>query len=79
MGQVRGKQQLTDRLAAIDDYENKLWDQFNLELGKLFTNVTLFPALTTDLAREWIESLQPGFKVGLLLQRKKRLRNKKIV
>lgn len=69
--QLEEKQQLTDRLAAINDYENKLWDQFNLELGKLFTNVTLFPALTTDLAREWIESLQPGFKVGLFFTKKK--------
>lgn len=57
-----------DELAA---YDVELDKQYHDDLGKLYENVTLFPFQTTDLARNWIESLQPGFKVGLLFAKKK--------
>ncbi|TES57775.1 hypothetical protein E2L07_01905 [Halalkalibacterium halodurans] len=41
------------------------------EVSKLFQNVTLFPFTTTDLTRDWLESVQPSYKVGLLFSKKK--------
>ncbi len=69
--QIAEKEQLFQQLERARHYDKKLWNRFDNELGNLFKNVTLFPALTTDLVRDWIESLQPGFKVGLLFTKKK--------
>ena len=33
--------------------------------------VTLFPYTTTELARNWLESIEPNFKVGFLFSKKK--------
>lgn len=69
--QLAEKEQLLRNLEDVRQYEKKFWKQFDNELGKLFKNVTIFPALTTDLVRDWIESLQPSFKVGLFFTKKK--------
>ncbi|RXI97816.1 hypothetical protein DS745_15755 [Anaerobacillus alkaliphilus] len=69
--QLHEEQELSEQLHDLTNYEEKYWEHFDLELGKLFKNVTLFPATTTDKARDWIESLQPDFKVGLLFAKKK--------
>ncbi|OIJ12810.1 hypothetical protein BKP35_09545 [Anaerobacillus arseniciselenatis] len=69
--QLAEKEQLLRQLEATRQYDQRLWHRFDQELGKLFKNVTIFPALTTDLVREWIESLQPGFKVGVFFAKKK--------
>ncbi|WP_332693216.1 dynamin family protein [Halalkalibacter lacteus] len=46
-----------------EDFENK-WK-------KLVKDITIFPYTTTELVRNWIESIQPGFKVGFLFSKKK--------
>ncbi|WP_261178250.1 dynamin family protein [Anaerobacillus sp. CMMVII] len=71
--QLSEGEKLTSQMISLRNFEEELWGQFDQELGTLFKNVTLFPAITTDLARDWIESLQPGFKVGLLFSKKKTL------
>ncbi len=71
--QLAEEQQLSNQLQSLKNNEEELWGNFDHELGKLFKNVTLFPATTTDKARDWIESMQPGFKVGILFAKKKTL------
>ncbi len=71
--QLEEQQQLQVNLHSIQTYEQKLQEQFEHELGSLFKTAILFPFTTTDLARSWIESLQPGFKVGVLFSKKKTL------
>ena len=69
--QLDEQQQLQSKLSAVQGYKQVLAQQFEDNLGSLFKNVTLFPFTTTDLARSWIESIQPGFKVGYLFSKKK--------
>jgi len=69
--QLAEQQQAQAQLQLISSYEQGLFEQFERELGSLFKNVTLFPFTTTDLARNWIESIQPNFKVGLVFSKKK--------
>lgn len=69
--QLEEEQQLSEQYRSLDNYAEELGEDYEQELGKLFKNVTLFPALTTDKARDWIDSLQPGFKVGLFFTKKK--------
>jgi replication fork clamp-binding protein CrfC len=69
--QLSEEKQLTQQVVSLKKYDEELWATFDNELGKLFKNVTLFPATTTDKARDWIESVQPGFKVGLFFTKKK--------
>lgn len=69
--QLAEKEQLTEQLQRAKNYQTGLWQYFDSELGKLFGNVTLFPALTTDKARDWIESIQPDFKVGVFFTKNK--------
>lgn len=63
--------ELKNKRNSLIHYDAELDKKYNDELGSLFKNVTLFPFTTTDLARNWIESVQPGFKVGLLFAKKK--------
>ncbi len=71
--QLAEEQELAEQMTNLENYQDKYWEAYDQELGKLFKNVTLFPATTTDKARDWIESLQPGFKVGLLFAKRKTL------
>lgn len=69
--QMDERQQSQAQLQLIRRFDQELIEQFERDLGSLFKNVTLFPFTTTDLARNWIESIQPNFKVGLLFSNKK--------
>ncbi|WP_078596747.1 dynamin family protein [Evansella clarkii] len=69
--QLEEKEGLVQELGTVRNYEEELEAGFEEEIGRLFKNVTLFPYSTTELARNWIESIQPGFKVGLLFSGKK--------
>ncbi|MFC0470244.1 dynamin family protein [Halalkalibacter kiskunsagensis] len=53
-----------------EDFENK-WQ-------KLVKDITIFPYTTTELVRNWIESIQPGFKVGFLFSKKKTEEEQKV-
>lgn len=63
--------QLKNELKYFQNYHRHLDEKYHEAVGKLYENVTLFPFQTTDLARQWIESLQPNFKVGWLFSKKK--------
>lgn len=63
--------ELNKQLEELRQYDVLLDKKYQDDLGKLYQNVTLFPFQTTDLARNWIESIQPGFKVGLFFAKKK--------
>ncbi|SDY94484.1 Dynamin family protein [Evansella caseinilytica] len=63
--------QASEKMQQLRTYDDILRKNFHDEFNGLFANVTLFPYSTTELARKWIESLQPGFKAGLLFSRKK--------
>ncbi|UOE92299.1 dynamin family protein [Alkalihalobacillus sp. LMS39] len=71
------EQQLVERnetvqLAYNMSNANQFVDQaFSKEMESLFANVTLFPFTTTDLTRNWLESMQSSFKVGLFFTKKK--------
>ncbi len=46
-------------------------EAYEAEWQKLTKDVTIFPYTTTELARHWLESMAPNFKVGLLFSKKK--------
>lgn len=46
-------------------------EDFDSAWQKLTKDVTIFPYTTTELTRQWLESIQPNFKVGLLFSKKK--------
>ncbi|WP_078428468.1 dynamin family protein [Alkalihalobacterium alkalinitrilicum] len=69
--QLDEQQHLKKKLTEVRQYDKAIFKAFEDDLGALFKNVILFPYTTTDLARNWIESIQPGFKVGFLFSKKK--------
>ncbi|UCZ55178.1 dynamin family protein [Bacillus shivajii] len=69
--QLSEKARIVNELEYLNHYDQYIWKNFKKENDKLFNNVTLFPYETTDLAREWIETLKPGYKVGILFSKKK--------
>lgn len=69
--QLERQHELKEKLEKIIGFEKDIDSQYEKEIGGLYKNVTLFPFTTTDLARSWIESVQPGFKVGLFFTKKK--------
>ncbi|MDQ0257893.1 small GTP-binding protein [Evansella vedderi] len=71
LSQLKEMDSLHEEMEELFHYEETLRTNMEKELGSLFQNVTLFPFTTTDLARNWIESIQPGFKVGLLFTKRK--------
>ncbi|MGO4888070.1 dynamin family protein [Anaerobacillus sp. MEB173] len=69
--QLNEREQLQQQLTTIINEPNRIEHAYGKELDHLFKNVTLFPYTTTELTREWLESIQPGFKVGLFFTKKK--------
>ncbi|WP_026689662.1 dynamin family protein [Alteribacter aurantiacus] len=65
------KENVVKEIHRVSNYEDWLLDSFHSQFQRTFSNVTLFPYTTTELATEWIESLKPGFKVGILFTKKK--------
>ncbi|MFA9557037.1 dynamin family protein [Evansella sp. AB-rgal1] len=68
---LQKQQELLVNYNNLQNYESEIRQSFERELGSLFKNVTLFPYTTTELTRNWLESIQPNFKVGLLFTKKK--------
>jgi replication fork clamp-binding protein CrfC len=53
-------------------HAKKLFEEsFENEWYKIIKDVTVFPYTTTELVRSWLESVEPGFKVGFILTKKK--------
>ncbi|WP_088102169.1 dynamin family protein [Halalkalibacter urbisdiaboli] len=71
------RSQLEQAQAVREAYDRNKLAQHTLETSlqkewnDIVQNVTLFPYTTTELARNWLESIQPGFKVGILFSKKK--------
>ncbi|GAE34601.1 dynamin family protein [Halalkalibacter akibai] len=69
--------QLDERQQLAEDYEKaihakKRFEQFfEKEWQAIVKDVTIFPYTTTELVRSWLESIEPGFKVGFLRSKKK--------
>lgn len=69
--------QLDKREEVAQAYEHALKakhlfeEAFETEWKKLTKDVTIFPYTTTELARVWLESMVPNFKVGLFFSKKK--------
>ncbi|WP_416151803.1 dynamin family protein [Salipaludibacillus sp. HK11] len=62
---------LENELNELKNYETVIRENYKKETTRLYDNVTLFPYTTTELARSWLESVQPGFKMGLIFSKKK--------
>jgi small GTP-binding protein len=58
--------ELSDRLASLVEPAQKLEDEGKRELQNILDNAPLIPFSTRELARLFLESRQPGFKVGFL-------------
>ncbi|MBU9714066.1 dynamin family protein [Evansella tamaricis] len=69
--QLHKRHEIVQNLEKVRNYQGKYEKDFMEKTDSLFKNVTLFPYSTTDFTRQWIESIQPGFKVGLLFSKKK--------
>ena len=57
--------------AKLEQAEEAVKKEFHGELAKTLHNSYLMDFKTRELAQEFLESLQPGFKVGLLFSKKK--------
>ena len=62
---------LQERLRAVQDAPKKLEKRLKADLENLLKAAPITPYQTRELARLYLESCQPGFKVGWLLARKK--------
>ncbi|WP_386056866.1 dynamin family protein [Thalassobacillus hwangdonensis] len=58
-------------LAYWEDYSSNARDKFEDRVLSLFKNAYLMPSKLRDDAEHFLQSQQPGFKVGLLLSKKK--------
>ncbi|MFL0362583.1 dynamin family protein [Pseudobacillus sp. 179-B 2D1 NHS] len=66
---VEKEQQAKEQLDSRD--AKALVRQWEEEREKVLQNAYLMPASTRELAREFLEAVQPGFKVGMLFSKKK--------
>ena len=56
---------------SISESINQVKEQFTEDLEEILKNGYLMPAATRDLAKAYLESTQPDFKVGMLFAKKK--------
>ncbi|WP_100372746.1 dynamin family protein [Bacillus sp. FJAT-45037] len=68
---LKQKEQVQQKQLHNEMAHQKVTDTFEEEWIKLSKDVTIFPYETTELAREWIASMDPSFKVGLFFSKKK--------
>lgn len=61
------KQQISEAEAMPD----KKRDELRQEISKLLANANIIPATTRDLAHDFLQSQQPGYKKGWLFAKKK--------
>ncbi|WP_147802221.1 dynamin family protein [Alkalicoccus halolimnae] len=60
-----------EKIRAASTYEEQLEDDYKSEMKRLYDNVHLFPAATTELVERYVESKQKQFKVGFVFSGKK--------
>lgn len=76
LGDNWDKEEITENESQAKEQLDKrdaeaLVRQLEEDREKVLQNAYLMPASTRELAREFLESVQPGFKVGLLFSKKK--------
>ncbi|MFS1512434.1 dynamin family protein [Chengkuizengella sp. SCS-71B] len=62
---------LTNQRKDIEEASNTYLDQLKRELSDILKNANIIPAGTRDLAHDFLQSQQPGFKLGLFATRGK--------
>ncbi|MFK3936323.1 dynamin family protein [Alkalihalobacillus sp. NPDC078783] len=65
------QEELTRKKAWLQSPKKQFIDEYETKWEPLFKQVTIFPATTTDLVREWLVAMEPSFKMGLLFAKKK--------
>ncbi|UOQ42796.1 dynamin family protein [Halobacillus salinarum] len=55
----------------LDKEEDELYDRFKERVLSFFPNAYLMPSSIRDNARDYLEAMQPDFKVGMLFTKKK--------
>ncbi|MEH7224357.1 dynamin family protein [Bacillus sp. JJ1566] len=64
-------EELNHRLADFKKEREKVETEFMEEIDTILSNAILMPFQTRDLAKLFVESVQPDFKVGLLFSKNK--------
>ncbi|MEH7236510.1 dynamin family protein [Bacillus sp. JJ1562] len=64
-------EKLNRRLASFAKEREKIETEFMEEIETILSNAILMPFQTRDLAKFFVESVQPDFKVGLLFSKNK--------
>ncbi|WP_054635684.1 dynamin family protein [Thalassobacillus sp. C254] len=64
---IRKQESREHRLKTLDGEKKQAIKKLYDDRNSLFENVTLFPYSTTEKARNWLESQDPQFKVGVFL------------
>ncbi|WP_062046856.1 dynamin family protein [Bacillus sp. JCM 19034] len=62
---------LMETLAELSNAKKSLEEDFTVKFNDLVKNVTLFPYTTTELTRQWLEVMEPGYRAGLFFAKKK--------
>lgn len=68
---IRKQESREHRLKTLDGEKKQAIKKLYDDRNSLFENVTLFPYSTTEKARNWLESQDPQFKVGVFFSKKK--------
>ncbi|WP_368504462.1 dynamin family protein [Alkalihalophilus sp. As8PL] len=68
---LKQKEKAQKELVEIERLEQSIHESFDDNWNHLTKDVTIFPYETTELTREWLDSMQPNFRVGLLFTKKK--------
>jgi replication fork clamp-binding protein CrfC len=71
LNQLDKRQELAVRYDEMLHAKKYFEENFEKMWIKLVKDITIFPYTTTELVRSWLESIQPGFKVGFLFSKKK--------
>ncbi|WP_161974827.1 dynamin family protein [Bacillus timonensis] len=64
-------EELNNRLERFAKEREKIETEFMEEIETILSNAILMPFQTRDLAKRFVESVQPDFKVGLLFSKNK--------
>jgi small GTP-binding protein len=64
-------QNVTNKIKSLKDATEKQEKAFDYEVAQLLKNAYLMPFGTRELAQRYLESCQPGFKVGFLFSKQK--------
>ncbi|MCK0472076.1 dynamin family protein [Halalkalibacter sp. APA_J-10(15)] len=68
---IREREELLNKLSDLDEAKARLEQSFTKQWNDLVKNVTLFPYTTTELTRQWLEAMEPSYRVGWLFSKKK--------